>query len=50
MFNIDYFLLKCTAAYLQRCTYVTLATESFEQIVRLELILLVGHHSGHLER
>lgn len=31
-------------------TYVTLTAESFEQIVRLELIFLVGHHSGHLER
>lgn len=29
---------------------VTLATESFEQIVRLELVFLVGHHAGHLER
>jgi len=49
--SVQYKLLSTQVhCSIQRCTYVTLATESFEQIVRLELILLVGHHSGHLER
>lgn len=33
-----------------RIPHVTLTTESLEQIVSLKLILLVGHHAGHLER
>lgn len=36
--------------YLQVSTHVTLAAQPFEQVVRLELVLLVGHDPGHFER
>lgn len=32
------------------CTHVALAAQPLEQVVRLELVLLVGHYARHFER